>query len=72
MIPEDCDCPSKDIKRWFDDFGCKGIHKQISEDLSKYTTVNFEKFYKEAANRINNSLSSSVCHYVIKSNKVFQ
>lgn len=69
---EDCDCPHENIEEWLKAFGCKGIKKQIQDDLSIFPTVDFNKLYDVAVRRFNNSVSSSVCHYVIKDNKVYR
>lgn len=72
VLPEDCDCPEKDFNQWLADYGCQETHQKIVSDLSQFTHVNFENFHEKAVKRFNNSLSSSVCHYVIKSNKIYR
>ncbi|XP_073986537.1 protein O-glucosyltransferase 2-like isoform X2 [Rhodnius prolixus] len=70
--PEDCYCPKKDIKKWLEDFECNTNYNQLQIDLNKFHNVNFDAFHKNAVNRFNNSQQSSVCNYVVKSNKVYR
>lgn len=70
--PEDCYCPKKDIERWLEDYECNTNYNQLQIDLNKFHNVNFDTFYKKAVNRFNNSQQSSVCNYVVKSNKVYR
>ncbi|KAK9510136.1 hypothetical protein O3M35_004983 [Rhynocoris fuscipes] len=70
--PDDCYCPQKDIDKWLEDYECNKNYNQLQTDLNKYTKVDFDSFYGRAVERLNNSKQSSVCNYVVKSNKVYR
>lgn len=69
---EECYSPDSNIDQWLEIFQCKSIPKQIQDDLSRYPSVNFQNIHKKAIKRFNNSMSSSVCHYAVKSNQVYR
>ncbi|KAF6215058.1 hypothetical protein GE061_009807 [Apolygus lucorum] len=72
VYPDECKCPEEDIDIWLQDYGCDPNDKQIKADLGRFHDVDVSSFYDRAVHRFNNSYSSSVCHYVVKSNEVYR
>ena len=67
---EKCDCPQPQMSQWLKDMGCPGNYKQIKYDLSLFRSIDMEVVAEEAVSRFNQKGRHSLCHYVVKDNKV--
>ena len=70
MYHETCYCPQPSINTWLKNMQCPSSYKQIKQDLSIFPEVNMEEVEKQAVSRFNQRGAHSMCHYVIKDNKV--
>jgi hypothetical protein len=67
---EACYCPMNSLSSWMETMQCPNNYEQIDRDLSAFTTVDMKKVRKEAVSRFSNRGAHSLCHYVVKDNKV--
>jgi len=67
---EGCNCPMSSLSKWMDTMRCPKNYKQIDLDLLPFPVVDMEQVEKEAVSRFSSRGSHSLCHYVIKDNKV--
>jgi len=49
---------------------CPSSYDQITQDLSQFDKINMTKVAKSAMDRFSSRGSHSLCHYVVKDNKV--
>jgi len=75
--PENCHCPEPDIAQWQEDMECAKSFGQIKRDFSQFpATLDMNAIVSEAISRFSDphkpSGSHSICHYVIKDNRVFR
>ena len=71
IYQETCNCPSS-LEDWLEAMQCPASYRQIKQDLSIFRSVDMEKVSRQAVDRFNQRGSHSLCHYVIKDNKVCQ
>ena len=71
LIPEHCKCPKK-LENVMESLKCPSTIKQIDLDLRPFKNLDFREIKKEIKRRFNNFRTSSLCNYVIKSNKVYR
>ncbi|XP_034188596.1 protein O-glucosyltransferase 2 [Osmia lignaria lignaria] len=69
---EECYCPNPDINNWLDNFECAKNYTQIHNDLADFTNVDFDKIREDIVKAYDRPGSVSLCHYVVKSNKIFR
>ncbi|KAF5287739.1 hypothetical protein FQA39_LY15759 [Lamprigera yunnana] len=67
---EGCDCPQTNLNKWLHNWECGEVSKQIIEDLSIFKSINFEVLREKIIATYNSPGSISLCHYVIKNNKI--
>ncbi|KAK7861819.1 hypothetical protein R5R35_000582 [Gryllus longicercus] len=72
VYPEHCYCPEKNFENWQESYGCKRKYRQIEEDLKHFTSVNFSFVQEMVLSKFNNPRSTSICHYIVRENKVFR
>ncbi|KAL7287094.1 hypothetical protein TKK_0018714 [Trichogramma kaykai] len=70
IYEEECYCPQKSIKKWLEDNHCNSNHSQILRDLKLFPSVDFEIYRSKIISRFNQPHGVSLCHYVIKNNKI--
>ena len=67
---EKCDCPQPSLSKWLKDMECPKSYSQIKQDLSIFQNIDMAHVENEAIARFNQRGAHSLCHYVIKDNKV--
>lgn len=71
VYEEECYCPNRNVNDWLDKFQCRLNYAQIDSDLREFVSVDFEKELRnEIVKRYDRPNSVSICHYVVKENKV--
>lgn len=70
VYPEGCDCPVNDINKWLKVMKCPKSYPQIKRDFKPFKNIDLLRLEKEVGKRFNQSGARSLCHYVIKDNKV--
>ncbi|XP_031848296.1 protein O-glucosyltransferase 2 [Nomia melanderi] len=69
---EECYCPQLSINRWMKDMECSKNYTQIHNDLIPFNNVDFDEIRQDIIKAYDRPGSYSLCHYVIKSNKIFR
>lgn len=69
IYQEKCVCPNN-LKEWLSAMECPSSYSQIKRDLSLFPSVDMTTVAKEAIERFNQKGRHSLCHYVVKDNKV--
>ena len=69
---EGCNCPVPRMETWMKHMNCQQHYSQIKNDLSRYPAIDMNKLRQEYIQRFNNRGRHSLCHYVVKDNKVFE
>ena len=68
---EKCYCPVSDMEEWLEHMQCPQSYTQIENDLAIFNdTIDMKAVAQQAVARFNRKGSHSLCHYVIKDNKV--
>ena len=70
IYEEECYCPSSSIELWLHNNECQQNYSQILRDLELFPNVNFDEIRNKIIKKYDKPNSVSICHYVIKSNKV--
>lgn len=70
VYAEKCYCPVRSVTKWLDAMSCPSGYRQIQEDLSIFDKIDMHAVTKEAVLRFNQRGQHSLCHYIIKDNKV--
>ena len=65
-----CYCPQPSLSKWLSAMQCPTSYDQITRDLSQFDKINMTDVSKRALDRFNMPGAQSLCHYVIKDNKV--
>uniref|UniRef100_A0A8C4RXF1 Protein O-glucosyltransferase 2 n=1 Tax=Erpetoichthys calabaricus TaxID=27687 RepID=A0A8C4RXF1_ERPCA len=66
---ESCECPESRPSEWLRHMKCPKSIPQIQHDLQLFQTVDLDRIAKEIPSRFGQR--QSLCHYVIKHNKVY-
>ncbi|XP_014206892.1 KDEL motif-containing protein 1 [Copidosoma floridanum] len=69
---EECYCPNPLVHIWLENNECLPSHRQISRDLATFPSVDFDDLRNKIVDKFNKPNSISVCHYVIKDNKIYR
>ncbi|XP_043275390.1 protein O-glucosyltransferase 2-like [Venturia canescens] len=72
VFEEDCYCPSPVLETWLKDYECSQNYQQIDNDLKLFPKVDFGKIRNELIEEYNKPNSVSICHYVVKNNKIYR
>ncbi|KAK9888552.1 hypothetical protein WA026_000798 [Henosepilachna vigintioctopunctata] len=72
VLPDHCDCPSYTLNNMLKEWKCGNIPKQITKDLESIDSINWENLRKEIISNYDKPYSVSLCHYVIKQNKIYR
>lgn len=69
---DDCSCQiNDDINDWLAKYKCGKKFPQIQKDMAKFNNIDFNSLLHIAEKLLfKDALSKSVCHYLIKDNKV--
>ena len=70
MYNEWCNCPQPSLSKWLSAMQCPPSYEQITRDLSQFGKIDMTSVAREAMDRFSNRGAHSLCHYVIKDNKV--
>ena len=65
-----CNCPHPLLSEWLSTMHCPPNYEQITHDLSQFGKIDMTKVAKEAMDRFSSRGAHSLCHYVIRDNKV--
>ncbi|KAI0214981.1 Protein O-glucosyltransferase 2 [Lamellibrachia satsuma] len=71
IYQETCNCPGS-LDDWLKVMQCPASYRQIKEDLSIFQVVDMEAVAAQAVARFNQRGSHSLCHYVVKDNKIYR
>ncbi|XP_028034188.1 protein O-glucosyltransferase 2-like [Bombyx mandarina] len=72
ILPDQCNCPTKDLTSWLTDYGCNNVPEQIVNDLKAFQAVNMTVEVKRIVEKYHQPESTSFCHYIIKGNEIFR
>ena len=71
MYHDECDCPVADLTSWYEAMECPASYEQLERDLSQWSEpIDMKKVAQEAVQKFSNRGRHSLCHYVVKDNKV--
>ncbi|CAL1684442.1 unnamed protein product [Lasius platythorax] len=72
VYEEECYCPNPSIINWLHHYQCRQNYTQIYRDLSLFLNIDFGKIRQSIIKRYDRPTSVSICHYVLKSNKIYR
>ncbi|XP_050309446.1 protein O-glucosyltransferase 2-like [Anthonomus grandis grandis] len=72
VLPEDCYCPRNDLQDLLDSWQCGSIPKQLLSDLEPFGTIDWSVMREKVIKQFHKPHSVSICHYVIKNNKLYR
>ncbi|XP_015600505.1 KDEL motif-containing protein 1 [Cephus cinctus] len=72
LYEEECDCPNPSITNWLNNYECPENYEQIQRDLAPFESVDFDEMRNAIIQRFDRPNSVSICHYIIKDNKVYR
>jgi len=70
VYEEECYCPNPSITNWLYHYQCQQNYTQMHHDLFPFPIVDFDRIRESIIKKYNQPSSISICHYVLKSNKV--
>lgn len=72
VYEEECYCPNPSITNWLNHYQCRQNYTQIYRDLSPFSSIDFDEVRQSIIERYDRPTSVSICHYVLKSNKIYR
>ncbi|XP_056640146.1 protein O-glucosyltransferase 2-like isoform X3 [Diorhabda sublineata] len=69
---DDCVCPTRNINKSLNAWECGSVPKFINDKLSVFRKINWTEQRKEIIERFNQPHSVSLCHYIVKNNKIYR
>ncbi|XP_020295225.1 KDEL motif-containing protein 1-like isoform X2 [Pseudomyrmex gracilis] len=72
IYEEECYCPNLSVTNWLHNYQCQKSYTQIYSDLSPFSDIDFAKIRQNIIKTYNRPTSVSICHYVLKSNKIYR
>ncbi|XP_076232593.1 protein O-glucosyltransferase 2 isoform X2 [Calliopsis andreniformis] len=72
VYEDECYCPDPSINNWLENLDCSKNYTQIHHDLSDFSNVDFDEIRQDIIKVYDKPGSISLCHYLIKSNKIFR
>ncbi|KYN02185.1 PREDICTED: KDEL motif-containing protein 1-like [Cyphomyrmex costatus] len=72
VYEEECYCPNPSITNWLDHCQCQQNYTQIHHDLSPFSNIDFDKVRQSIIKRYDRPTSVSICHYILKSNRIYR
>lgn len=70
VYEEECYCPNPSIANWLDNYQCQRNYTQMHHDLAPFPSVDFDKIRQSIIKKYDQPTSISICHYILKSNRV--
>ncbi|XP_020710254.2 protein O-glucosyltransferase 2-like isoform X2 [Athalia rosae] len=72
VYEEECYCPYENLSDWLESYKCPQNYSQIQSDLEPFTNIDFNIIRNDIIKEFNHPNSVSICHYIIRSNKVYR
>ncbi|XP_046604805.1 protein O-glucosyltransferase 2-like isoform X1 [Neodiprion virginianus] len=72
VYEEECYCPNEDINDWLEKNQCPLNYSQIQADLQPFFSLDFDAIRKDIIKKFDRPYSVSICHYVVKLNKIYR
>ncbi|XP_029663410.1 protein O-glucosyltransferase 2-like isoform X1 [Formica exsecta] len=72
VYEEECYCPNPSIINWLYHYQCRQNYTQIHDDLSPFLNIDFDQIRQSIIKRYDQPTSVSICHYVLKSNRIYR
>ncbi|KAL2720809.1 protein O-glucosyltransferase 2-like [Vespula squamosa] len=72
VYEEECYCPNTNFNNWLNTYDCPNNYAQIISDLTPFTSVDFNKIRKPLIKKYDKPNSVSLCHYIIKNNRIYR
>lgn len=72
ILSELCNCPRGELSYLLDSWECGAIPKQLFEDLSNFHSIDWDDLRSKVIEKFDKPYSVSLCHYVIKRNKIYR
>lgn len=72
VYEEECYCPNSNFNDWSSNYECASTYTQIAHDLTPFASVDFDKIRIQLIKKYDKPNSVSLCHYVIKNNRIFR
>ncbi|XP_076674774.1 protein O-glucosyltransferase 2 isoform X2 [Andrena cerasifolii] len=72
IYEDECYCPNPSVNNWLEDLECSKNYTQIHHDLAAFAHVDFDELRQDIIKAYDKPGSVSLCHYVVKSNKIFR
>lgn len=72
VYEEECNCPETSIIKFLENNECDEKNSQLFENLKQFPSVNFDEIRDDIVKRYDRPQSVSLCHYVVKSNKIYR
>ncbi|KAK2579229.1 hypothetical protein KPH14_008198 [Odynerus spinipes] len=72
VYEEECYCPNPNFNDWLSNYECANNYAQITRDLIPFTSVDFDKIRNQIIEKYDKPYSVSLCHYIIKENRIFR
>ncbi len=72
LTAEYCNCPEKDLNKWYQTMKCNQTYNQIELDMMQFNGISFDmnEVHDHIYKKFNQKYSQSYCNYVILKNKV--
>ncbi|EZA48857.1 KDEL motif-containing protein [Ooceraea biroi] len=72
VYEEECYCPNPSVTTWLHHYQCQQNYTQMHHDLSSFLSVDFDRIRESIIKRYDQPSSVSICHYILKSNKIYR
>ncbi|XP_063973094.1 protein O-glucosyltransferase 2-like [Diachasmimorpha longicaudata] len=72
IYEEECVCPTLSVPDWLEKYQCSSNYSQILNDLKDFPQLNFSNIRTQLIKNYAKPHSVSLCHYVIKNNRIFR
>ncbi|XP_053987875.1 protein O-glucosyltransferase 2-like isoform X1 [Hylaeus volcanicus] len=72
VYEEECYCPNPSIDNWLENLECPKNYTQMHNDLGTFINVDFNQIREDIIKAYDRPGSVSLCHYVVKFNKIFR
>lgn len=73
LYSDGCYCPETNVSKWFESMECQSaVPQQLRQQLKQFPTIDMKSILQRADQLyFKHRQSYSLCHYVVKKNKVF-
>ncbi|XP_012231666.1 protein O-glucosyltransferase 2-like isoform X2 [Linepithema humile] len=72
IYEEECYCPNPSITNWLNHYQCQENYTQIHHDLTPFSNIDFDRIRESIIKKYDRPTSVSICHYVLKSNRIYR